>query len=99
MGVTYTTCANCGKELGRSFPNKVYCCSTPRTEYTKPVWPRMIHAIAKRRKEGDRGVGDTIEWCLAKMGGNQFKWVIEKLGIECGCNDRQKYLNNLYPYV
>jgi|GEM_PF-3725823 len=61
-------------------------------------WPLIIRGIARRKKPDDRGVGDTIERLLSKMGGDQFAWLMDKLGIDCGCGDRQASLNAWYPY-
>jgi hypothetical protein len=32
------------------------------------------------------------------MGGDQFKWVMKRLGVDCGCGSRQEWLNRVYPY-
>lgn len=61
-------------------------------------WPLLIRGIARQRIESDKGVGDTIHRILSKMGGSQFEWVMKRLGINCGCGDRQEWLNRVYPY-
>jgi orotate phosphoribosyltransferase len=61
-------------------------------------WPRVVKMIAKRKVSSDRGVGDTLERLFSHVGGRQFKRVMELLSVECGCGDRQEWLNNTYPY-
>jgi hypothetical protein len=61
-------------------------------------WPLLIRGISRQRIPSDTGVGDTVERILAKMGGDQFKWVMARLGVDCGCGSRQEWLNRVYPY-
>jgi hypothetical protein len=60
--------------------------------------PLLIQGISRQRIPSDTGVGDTVERILAKMGGSQFKWVMARLGVDCGCGSRQEWLNRVYPY-
>jgi hypothetical protein len=85
----------------------IHACTPATIEPTKPrpkperkpkTKPLIIRGIARQRIPGDTGVGDTVERLLAKMGGDQFKWVMERLGIKCGCEDRKAWLNRTYPY-
>ena len=69
--------------------------SEPREPKPRPL---LIRGIERQRIPSDTGVGDTVERLLAKMGGDQFKWVMHKLGINCGCEDRKAWLNRVYPY-
>jgi hypothetical protein len=47
-----------------------------------------------------KGLGDSIEKITKATG---IKKVVDKIsevtGIDCGCEKRQKYLNQLYPYA
>ncbi len=61
-------------------------------------WPTLVKRIANRKVSSDRGVGDTLERLFSYVGGRQFKRVMEMLSVECGCGDRQTWLNNAYPY-
>lgn len=74
----------------------------PKEEATEPrkpkPWPLLIRGIARQRIDTDKGVGDTVERIISKMGGGQFKWVMDRLGIDCGCGGRQEWLNAVYPY-
>lgn len=60
-----------------------------------PLW---LLGITWLRTKEDTGVGDTVERALSYMGGDQFKWMMNRLGINCGCEDRKQYLNRVYPY-
>jgi hypothetical protein len=68
-------------------------------EYKAPPWPLLVRGIARQRIDTDTGVGDTVHRILSKMGGDQFEWVMKRLGIECGCGERQAWLNAVYPYT
>ena len=73
--------------------------NTKRTTDLKPiVWPLLIRGIQRQRIPSDTGAGDTVERILSKMGGDQFKWVMARLGVDCGCGSRQDWLNRVYPY-
>jgi hypothetical protein len=62
-------------------------------------WPRWAKALAKRRRPGEAGVGDTLERLLRHKGGNLFKIAVKKLtGRDCGCAGRQANLNAEFPY-
>lgn len=60
---------------------------------------RLLSWIRWLKKDTDRGVGDTVERILAKVGGKQIKLAIKKLGGNCGCQNRIDYLNKKYPYT
>jgi hypothetical protein len=64
----------------------------------KEPWPLFIVGISRQRIPSDTGVGDTVERILSRMGGDQFKWVMARLGVDCGCGSRQEWLNRVYPY-
>jgi len=50
------------------------------------------------RKPQDKGAGDTIQRMAANFGGERFKAFAAKIGLPCGCSDRQKQWNQLWPY-
>jgi hypothetical protein len=62
-------------------------------------WPLIIRMIAKRRIETDSGIGDTLERIFARFGGRQFKAVMDRLKINCGCDDRKAALNKWFRYA
>lgn len=69
---------------------------------TKPVseWPLWAKALYKVRREGEKGVGDTIVRLIGKDRSDLFKaWFKRKVGKDCGCSDRQEWLNRHYPYL
>ena len=59
---------------------------------------RLIEWLKWFRMDSDKGVGDTVERLLAKVGGRKIKSLIESLGGSCGCTNRQRWLNQRYPY-
>lgn len=67
----------------------------PTDQFT---WPWYVRAITILQKEEDRGIGDTIHRNLARFGANHMIWLLKKLNIDCGCHDRQDYLNAMFPY-
>jgi hypothetical protein len=50
------------------------------------------------RKPEDKGVGDTVQRIAAKFGGERFKAFAAKIGLPCGCTDRQAWFNERFPY-
>jgi len=99
-------CVKCGFEFADYGPCLCFEQSKPivanevavESVTSKPVWPLLIQGIQRQRIPSDTGVGDTVERILAKMGGDQFKWVMKRLGVDCGCGSRQEWLNRVYPY-
>lgn len=67
--------------------------------YSAPLadWPWWAKAIKKRAQPREKGIGDTL---ARKFGGagERFKRAMERIGIECGCQQRQEWLNARYPY-
>jgi hypothetical protein len=62
-------------------------------------WPRRIRLIAKFKRDGERGVGDTLARRLGAVGGEVWKkWYEHLTGTDCGCGERQARLNARYPY-
>ena len=102
---------NCAKGI-RSCPSRAFCeerCTQreaadpaappPEKPKVRPrPWPRLATFIARRRKPGEVGVGDTLARLIDGVGGALYKRVMAKLHIECGCVARQQALNRQYPY-
>lgn len=59
---------------------------------------RLVGWLKRFRAPEDKGVGDTAERWLARIGGRKIKSLILSLGGTCGCKDRQKWLNKKFPY-
>lgn len=60
--------------------------------------PAWVIALRRLRNPSDRGVGDTVQRVAAWMGGELFKKLAAKLGIPCGCTQRQGEWNARWPY-
>lgn len=86
-------------------------CSICQREVPEPrprvpaAWPKLAKAIAMFRTPTDTGLGDTIANNLNRIpafkgmgAGDAFKKVLHAMGIECGCDSRQRFLNERYPY-
>lgn len=58
---------------------------------------RLVSWLKVFAEPTDRGIGDTVERLLAKAGGRAIKSVLSKIGVGCGCTDRQEWLNRKYP--
>lgn len=68
--------------------------AVPRAE-----WPGVVSYIANTfGNEQDSGFGDTIERIVMSFGGGHIKAMLAAAGVDCGCSDRQKRWNAMYPY-
>jgi hypothetical protein len=64
----------------------------------KSRWPFWAIALARYKQPTDAGVGDTAKRVFARLGGEGYKWLSAKLGMPCGCTERQAEWNKHYPY-
>jgi len=74
--------------------------ATPRRAPT-PIekWPFWARAAANFRREKDIGLGDTIVHLIGDARSERFKkWFARKIGRGCGCTERQRWLNQVFPY-
>jgi len=63
-------------------------------------WPLSIRAIARFRRPEDTGLGDTIVHFIGDTRSDRFKkWFQRKFGKSCGCTERQRWLNQKFPYI
>jgi hypothetical protein len=69
-------------------------------------WPLAVQLIAKLKRPGDKGVGDTLARAFnlipvyRGMGaGEAFKALMAQIGVDCRCNSRREWLNQNYPYA
>ena len=90
----WLSCALCQAEVPEPRPR------VPET------WPKVVKLIAMFRTPTDTGLGDTIASNLNRipvfkgMGASDaFKRVMHQLRIDCGCEDRQRNLNERFPYA
>lgn len=70
-------------------------------KYQPPAqnWPAWTLVVSLFAAPEDRGIGDTIARIIGPAGGNAFKrWYKKTFSKSCGCSERQKTLNRLYPY-
>jgi hypothetical protein len=75
--------------------------SKPRIEpMVKENWPRWALKIEKhpKRVPSDIGVGDTLVHIIGDGFSARFKRLTGELGINCGCTNRQRWLNARFPY-
>ena len=64
---------------------------TPRDQ-----WPRWASVLAEYATTEDAGIGDIVARKLGKTG-EAFKAFMKSIGIDCGCQQRQEWLNQRYP--
>lgn len=63
-------------------------------------WPVWAMEIYHQRQPQDTGVGDTVIHLIGDTRLLKFKtWFKEKIGRNCGCSERQNWLNARYPYA
>lgn len=68
-----------------------------RIEHKKP-WPLLARPLKLMAKPEDRGLGDIVARTVGPVGGDAFKaWFVEAFGRDCGCGDRQVWLNIHFP--
>jgi hypothetical protein len=61
---------------------------------------KLWHLIVFRMmRTEDIGLGATVKLIAAKIGGEQFKKWSARIGIPCGCSDREDEWNRLYPNI
>lgn len=58
-------------------------------------WTKLIKWL---RKPEDKGIGDTAKRIAAKFGGERFKAFAKRIGMPCGCTERQEEWNRIWPY-
>lgn len=99
---------NCGCDLIVSADTNVFVCPhkvwyikelhktsiIKTTEYKPPRWVRLIQLLSKPE---DIGLGATVKRIADKFGGERFKQFATKIGIPCGCTEREEEWNLLYP--
>ena len=64
-------------------------------EPSDPMWVELVRLL---RHPQDKGVGDTVARIAARFGGERFKAWSKKIGIPCGCTERQEAWNERWPY-
>lgn len=95
------TCEKCGKVYQSEVtPLRCRCgfVSGPNAVQGKPVRANWLRFVKMLRKPEDKGVGDTVQRIAAKFGGERFKQWSNRIGIPCGCVERQAEWNRIWPY-
>lgn len=64
------------------------------TPITLPKWVRLFRILSI---DADIGLGATAKRVAAKFGGERYKAWATRIGIPCGCADREQEWNRLYP--
>lgn len=59
---------------------------------------RFIKWVAKQRRFGETGPGDTFERIAKKYGADELSKLLKSLGIDCGCDKRKEDWNRTWPY-
>lgn len=99
-------CSNCNWPIHSNLAITITCprCKKPTTLSGIPSpqkiekTPRWVRIVRRLRIPSDIGIGDTLQRQFAKYGGERFKEWATKLGIDCGCTERQNHYNKKYPY-
>lgn len=75
--------------------------SKPTVTLTRPYvqWPEWAKAVAWQRRDGEVGVGDTVERLITPMLSKGFRAAFKAVtGMDCGCSRRQEAWNIFYRY-
>ncbi len=95
------TCDNCGKVYNSDVtPLRCRCGVVSDMEAVQGnppsnAWVRLVKLL---RNSSDAGVGDTVARIAAKFGGERFKAFSKRIGMPCGCVERQVAWNERWPY-
>ena len=76
--------------------------STPARIQSVPdeKWPLWAKSLRKFSRPADMGIGDTIVHLIGDTNSARFRtWFQRKFGKSCGCTERQRWLNQKYPYA
>lgn len=99
-----SVCMACGKKLYTNVANpKCRDCSLGRQASAPvvrkaPVDPSWVRLVSYFKAPEDAGVGDTVARYAAMLGGELFKQWSKRLGLPCGCTQRQAEWNARWPY-
>ncbi len=90
-----------GSTAGHSSLRGVTAPSSPQTKRAvpSPLLPLAARIISKMAIPTDAGVGDTLARLIGSAGGEPYKrWFRKITGRDCGCTNRQAWLNARFPY-
>lgn len=92
-------CSKCGRKFASNV-TPLYCsCGGVAGELSSVsepnAWVRLVRLL---RKSDDDGIGDTVARIAKVFGGERFKAFSKKIGLPCGCSERQAEWNERWPY-
>ena len=66
--------------------------------FHKEKWPLWAEPLKLFSQPGDKGLGDIVARKIGLARGAAFKaWFKEKFNRDCGCTNRQIWLNQMFP--
>lgn len=75
--------------LGKFTPEAI---EAAKASGPKPIpreqWPRFHLWLARRRIPGEMSTADTAKRLAGKFGGERFKRLAKRFGVDCGCEGR-----------
>ena len=98
----FAACAQCTdrawhKDIAEANATRPPAAPRPAPPVLPPFRPEEAAAISDSRRQADRGLGDTVARMLGSAGEKMKLWLAER-GIDCGCSNRQEWLNQRFPY-
>lgn len=86
-------CRKCGFAARfRMTPKQCPKCEVDNSK--PPLWIRLLQRLSKPQ---DIGLGATVKRIASAVGGERFKAWSKRIGLPCGCTDRELEWNRLYP--
>jgi len=86
-------CRKCGfSAVYRMKPKKC-----PKCEIRNDRPPRWVSLLQRLSTSQDIGLGATVKRIAGKVGGKRFITWSKRIGLPCGCTEREIEWNNLYP--
>jgi hypothetical protein len=86
-----------GLEWGAN-PESIDTSPQPIQPVPRDQWPLAVRVVARLKRDGEPGIGTTLARLIAGVGGEQYKRLMKRIGIDCGCAARQAMLDATYPY-
>lgn len=93
------SCTSCGhtynkKSKTQKAKDQAQNPAVPRDQW--PGWCKMVERMF--RQPADIGIGDSFEHMAKKFGAKAATDQLKKMGVSCGCGNRKKAWNRIYPY-
>lgn len=89
----------CGCDLPSMSDTQTFVCrhqvwQVSHGKQKRSSWVKLLQRLSHPQ---DIGLGATAKRIAAKFGGERFKRWATKVGLPCGCTDREIEWNSLYP--